>query len=176
MIFTETRLAEAFVIDLEPVFDERGSFARTFGVEEFEARGLNSAVVHCNTSFNLAAGTLRGLHYQAAPFAECKLVRCTRGAIYDVIVDLREDSPTYREWLGIELRPDNGKSLYVPEGMAHGFQTLEPRSEVFYQISREFVPSSARGVRFDDPAFSIEWPQPITTMLERDRAYPDFEG
>jgi dTDP-4-dehydrorhamnose 3,5-epimerase len=176
MIFTETRLAGAYLIKLEPIVDERGYFARTFAAKEFEANGLSPSVVHCNTSFNVAAGTLRGLHYQAAPFRECKVVRCTRGAIYDVIVDLRRRSPTYREWFGVELTQDNGRMLYVPEGMAHGFQTLEPQSEVFYQMSREFVPSAARGVRYDDPVFGIEWPLPITTISERDRNYSDFEG
>jgi dTDP-4-dehydrorhamnose 3,5-epimerase len=175
MIFTETRLAGAYLISLEPIEDERGYFARTFAAEEFEANGLSSSVVHCNTSFNLAAGTLRGLHYQAAPYGECKLVRCTRGAIYDVIADLREHSPTYREWLGVELTQDNGLMLYVPEGMAHGFQTLEPRCEVFYQMSREFVPSGAQGIRFDDPGFGIVWPLAITTISERDQSYPDYE-
>lgn len=174
MIFVETSLPGAYVIELERLEDDRGWFARTFAAEEFKARGLNSAVVHCNVSFNSRAGTLRGMHYQLAPHAECKLVRCTRGAIYDVIVDLRPDSPAYLRWFGVELDVDGGRSLYVPEGLAHGFQTLVDGSEVLYQMSHEYVPSHARGARWDDPAFGIDWPDAERTISERDRTYPDF--
>jgi dTDP-4-dehydrorhamnose 3,5-epimerase len=174
MIFVETSLPGAYVIELERLEDDRGWFARTFAAEEFKARGLNSGVVHCNVSFNSRAGTLRGMHYQLAPHAECKLVRCTRGAIYDVIVDLRPDSPAYLRWFGVELDVDGGRSLYVPEGLAHGFQTLVDGSEVLYQMSHEYVPSHARGARWDDPAFGIDWPDAERTISERDRTYPDF--
>ena len=175
MIFSETPLAGVVVIDLEPVTDERGAFARTFAREEFEAHGLNPDVVHCNLSFNARAGTLRGMHYQAAPRGECKLVRCTRGAIHDVVVDLRPDSPTRRQWLSVELTADNRRMVYVPEGLAHGFQTLADASEVFYQMSEAYSPSHARGVRWDDPAFAIRWPDAERIISERDRGFPDFE-
>lgn len=176
MIFTETPLPGVFVVALEAIEDERGSFARTFSAEDFAAQGLDPAVVQCSVSFNLRAGTLRGMHYQEAPHAESKLVRCSRGAIFDVAVDLRPESPTYCGWFGIELTPDNGRMLYIAEGLAHGFQTLADATEVQYQISREYVPSAAGGVRWDDPAFGIEWPraQPGLTISERDRTYPDF--
>jgi dTDP-4-dehydrorhamnose 3,5-epimerase len=174
MILVDTPLPGAYVIDLERLDDDRGWFARTFAAEEFVAHGLNPAVVHCNVSFNSRAGTLRGMHYQVAPHAECKLVRCTRGAIYDVIVDLRPDSSTYLRWFGVGLDADEGRSLYAPEGCAHGFQTLVDESEVLYQMSHEYVPSHARGVRWDDPAFAIEWPDAERTISERDRTYPDF--
>ena len=174
MIFSETSLPGAYVVEPERLEDERGWFARTFAAEEFAARGLNPAVVHANASFNLRAGTLRGMHYQAAPHGECKLVRCTRGAIYDVIVDLRPDSPTYRRWSATELSEENARALYVPEDVAHGFQTLEDESEVLYLMSHEYVASHARGVRWDDPAFGIEWPDADRTISERDGSYPDF--
>jgi dTDP-4-dehydrorhamnose 3,5-epimerase len=174
MILVDTPLPGAYVIELERLEDDRGWFARTFAAEEFAAQGLNPAVVHCNVSFNSRAGTLRGMHYQVAPHAECKLVRCTRGAIYDVIVDLRADSATYLRWFGARLDADEGRSLYVPEGFAHGFQTLVDESEVLYQMSHEYAPAHARGVRWDDPAFAIEWPEAERTISERDRTYPDF--
>lgn len=174
MNFVDTPLPGAYVIELERLDDDRGWFARTFAAEEFAAQGLNHAVAHCNVSFNARAGTLRGMHYQVAPHAECKLVRCTRGSIYDVIVDLRPDSSTYLRWFGIGLDADEGRSLYVPEGLAHGFQTLVDGSEVLYQMSHEYVPSHARGVRWDDPAFAIEWPDAERTISERDRTFPDF--
>ena len=175
MKFTETPLAGAWVIELELMRDERGFFVRTFDAEVFRQRGLDSTVVQCNTSFNERAGTLRGLHYQAEPDAECKLVRCTRGVIYDVIVDLRADSETYCRWFAVELSPDNAHVLYVPKGLAHGFQTLADASEVAYQMSHVYVPAQARGVRWDDPAFEIEWPEAERTISDRDRAYPDFK-
>ena len=174
MIFAETPLAGAYGVELERLGDERGWFARTFAVEEFEQRGLNPAVTHCNTSFNTLAGTLRGMHYQAQPHGEVKLVRCTRGAAYDVIIDLRPDSQTYCRWYAVELTEENGRALYVPEGLAHGFQTLVNDTELYYQMSCPYVPSHARGVRWDDLAFGIDWPVADRTISERDRNYPDF--
>jgi dTDP-4-dehydrorhamnose 3,5-epimerase len=169
-----TPLADAYVVELEPLRDERGWFARTFDVEGFAAAGLDTRIAQCNTSFNARAGTLRGLHYQAEPHAEAKLVRCTRGAVFDAIVDLRPGSATYCRWFGLELRADGTDSLYVPSGFAHGFQTLEDASEVHYQMSYHYVPEAARGVRWDDPAFGIEWPAPPSTISDRDGTYPDF--
>jgi dTDP-4-dehydrorhamnose 3,5-epimerase len=174
MIFTETKLRGAFIIDVGRVEDERGFFARTWCQREFEAHGLCARVVQCNTSFNKHKGTLRGMHYQAAPYAEAKLVRCTRGAIYDVIIDLRPDSPTLKGWVAAELTEDNRRMLYAPEGFAHGYQTLEDNTEVFYQMSQFYVPEYARGVRWDDPAFKISWPVEKHIISERDQAFPDF--
>ena len=148
------------MVELEQLRDERGFFARTFDAEQFAARGLDGAVVQANTSFNSRAGTLRGMHYQAEPHGEAKLVRVTRGAVFDVIIDLRADSATFRGWFGIELDAASGRSLYVPVGFAHGFQTLVDDTEVLYQMSYHYVPEAARGVRFDDPAFAIAWPPP----------------
>ena len=173
MIFRETKLPGAFVIELEKREDDRGFFARTFCREEFSAHGLNPAVAQCNVSFNKRKGTLRGMHYQAPPFAEAKLVRCTSGAIFDVIIDLRESSATFRQHFAVELCAA-GKMLYIPEGFAHGFQTLLDDTEVFYQMSQPYAPECARGVRWNDPAFGIEWPSAERTILERDRNYPDF--
>jgi dTDP-4-dehydrorhamnose 3,5-epimerase len=173
-----TALPGAHVVELELLSDERGWFARTFDAEAFAALGLDARVSQCNASFNAHAGTLRGLHYQAEPHGEAKLVRCARGAVYDVIVDLRPDSETYCRWLGIELRQDGVESLFVPAGFAHGFQTLVDGAEVLYQMSYHYVPDAARGVRWDDPAFGIEWPEPPPvgrTISERDATYPDFE-
>jgi dTDP-4-dehydrorhamnose 3,5-epimerase len=175
MIFTETPLAGAFVIDLEPVRDERGFFARTWCELEFEARGLEARPVQCSLSFNERAGTLRGLHYQAAPFEEVKIVRCTRGAIFDVIVDLRPDSPTRGRHAHVVLSASNRRMLYVPRGFAHGLQTLADGTEVEYLISEFHQPAYARGVRWNDPAFKIQWPDvPHRIMTMRDRTYPDF--
>ncbi len=175
MILTPTPLEGAYVLDLERREDERGWFARTFAVEELAEHGLDTRVVHMNTSFNDRAGTLRGMHYQAAPDAEVKIVRCTRGAAFDAIVDLRPYSPTFRGWFGAELTQDNGRALYVPEGFAHGFQTLADETELLYVMSHHYVPGAARGVRWDDPAFGIEWPEAASrTMSERDAGYPDF--
>ncbi len=176
MIFVESPLPGAFVVEPEPVADERGWFARTFCAEEFQRRGLNPQVEQANTSFNARKGTLRGMHYQGAPHGECKLVRCTRGSIYDVIVDLRPQSASYLSWFGTELSADNGRALYVPEDLAHGFLTLEEASEVFYQMSSAYVPEAAGGVRWDDPAFGIAWPERVVVMSERDRGYPDFQS
>lgn len=174
MQFTETVLPGTFEIEREPARDERGAFARTFCAREFASRGLNTAVAQCSTSLNHLRGTLRGLHYQLAPHAECKLIRCTRGSIYDVAVDLRPESPTYRRWAAVELSVLNGRMIYIPERVAHGFQTLEDDSEVAYQVSQEFKPSLYRGVRFDDPAFGIAWPVEVRVISDRDRGYPDF--
>ena len=177
MKFSELTLHGVFALDGEPYVDERGSFTRTFCVDEFGARGLEPRVAQCSISVNDRSGTLRGMHLQLAPFEETKVVRCTRGAIFDVIVDLRNDSAAYCRWFGVELTPDNGRGLYIPVDVAHGFQTLEDASEVSYQMSYHYVPEAARGVRFDDPAFGIEWPDVPggqRQMSERDRTYPDF--
>jgi dTDP-4-dehydrorhamnose 3,5-epimerase len=173
----ETPLPGAYVVELEPLRDERGWFARTFDVAAFASLGLDAAVVQCNTSFNERAGTLRGMHFQTEPHGEPKLVRCTRGAIYDVIVDLRPDSPAFRRWFGIELSAGGTASLFAPAGLAHGFQTLEDASEVHYQMGHEYVPEAASGVRWNDPAFGIDWPDPPPAgrvISERDASYPDF--
>ena len=175
MIFRETKLPGAFAIDLEPKTDERGFFVRTWCQHEFAAHGLNTKLAQCSVSFNTRKGTLRGMHYQLAPHAESKLVRCTRGAIYDVIVDIRPQSPKFKDSFGIVLTAEKRNMLYVPEGCAHGFLTLEEGTEVFYQISEFQSPESARGVRFDDPAFGIAWPEKVEVISERDRNYPNFE-
>jgi dTDP-4-dehydrorhamnose 3,5-epimerase len=176
MVFTETGLAGAMIVDITRHADERGFFARSWCTREFEERGLNPRLVQCSVSWNAVKGTLRGMHYQAPPHAEVKLVRCTKGAIYDVIIDLRETSPTYLQHIGVELTADNRRALYIPEGYAHGFQTLCDDSEVLYQMSEFYEPSAARGVRWDDPSFGIRWPLPIASMSGRDRDYPDFRA
>ncbi len=165
------------MIELEPVADERGWFARSFDAEEFERHGLEPTVVQANVSFNERAGTLRGMHYQREPHGEPKLVRCSRGAIYDVIVDLRPDSSAHRSWYGVELGRENLRMLYVPVGVAHGFQTLEPETEVSYLMGSEYVPEAATGVRWDDPAFGIEWPVADERLVsEADASLPSYEG
>jgi dTDP-4-dehydrorhamnose 3,5-epimerase len=175
MRFTATPLAGAYVVDVEPVADERGLFARTWCRREMEARGLDPGLVQCSVSFNKKRGTLRGMHFQAPPDQEVKLVRCTRGAVFDVVLDLRQGSPTFKRWFAAELTADNRKALYVPAGFAHGFQTLADDSEVLYQMSEFHSPESARGVRWNDPAFAIDWPRAAKrTMSQRDRSYPDF--
>ncbi|AJE04193.1 dTDP-4-dehydrorhamnose 3,5-epimerase [Geobacter pickeringii] len=174
MTFTETALKGAWIIDLQRIDDERGFFARSFCQDEFTARGLKTAVAQCNVSFNLKRGTLRGMHFQLSPKAEAKLVRCTRGAIYDVIIDLRPESATYCQWRAVELTADNRRALYIPEGFAHGFQTLADDSELFYQMFEFFAPECAAGVRWDDPAFGIDWPLPDPIMSEKDRGYAPF--
>ncbi len=176
MRFLETALQGAFIIELDKQEDERGFFARTWCQRAFIAHGLNPRLVQCNVSFNRRRGTLRGMHYQVAPYAEAKLVRCTRGAIYDVIIDLRPDSPTFTQWIAVELTADNHRMLYIPEQFAHGFQTLEDNTEVFYQMSEFYAPECARGVRWNDPAFAIAWPPAERIISERDRHYPDFLG
>jgi dTDP-4-dehydrorhamnose 3,5-epimerase len=177
VIFKETRLKGAYIIDVEYLDDERGFLARTFCRQEFEKRGLNASVAQCNISYNRKKGTLRGMHYQVAPHREAKLVTCLAGSIYDVIIDFRADSTTYGQWLAVELSAHAGRSLlYIPEGFAHGFQTLDDNTEVFYQISEFYDPECARGVRWDDPAFGIDWPPADRTISTRDRTYPDFVG
>lgn len=176
MRYTETRLLGAYVIEPELSADERGFFARTWCQKEFSERGLNPRVVQCSVSFNHWRGTLRGMHWQRPPYQEAKLVRCIRGAVHDVIIDLREGSATRCQWFGVELSEANRRSLYVPEGFAHGFVTLEDRTEVFYQISEFHHSQAATGVRWDDPAFGIQWPVEVRIVSEKDRSYPDWEG
>jgi len=175
MIFHETKLPGAFEVHLELTPDERGFFARAWCQKEFEAHGLSASLAQCNVSFNTRRGTLRGMHYQAAPYGESKLVRCTKGAIYDVVVDLRPDSPTFRQWIAVVLTAANRHMLYVPEGCGHGFLTLEDETEIFYQMSQLYNAESARGVRWDDPAFQIAWPEKVEVISERDRTYPNFD-
>jgi len=176
VIFTETRLKGAFVLELERREDERGFFARSWCQKEFQDHKLNPALVQCNISFNRRKGTLRGMHYQTAPFEEAKLVRCTAGALYDVIIDLRRDSATYMQHVGEVLSAANYRMLYVPEGFAHGFQTLEDNTEIFYQMSQFYSPEHTRGVRYDDPAFGIHWMIGEAVIADRDRDYRDFAG
>lgn len=175
MIFRETPLAGAWVLEPERIEDERGFFARTWCRRDFEARGLDPAIAQCSLSWNHRRGTLRGLHLQIAPHEEAKLVRVTRGAVWDVIVDLRPESPTFQRHFSVVLSAENGHELYIPKGMAHGFQTLEDGTEVFYQISEFYAPESSRGYRWDDPAFAIPWPETVTVMSEKDRNLPLFE-
>ena len=174
MLFRETELPGAFVIELQRYEDERGFFARSWCQKEFEARGLNPRTVQCNVSFNKLKGTLRGMHYQVVPCAEAKLVRCTRGAICDVIIDLRHESVTYKQHVSEVLSSDNYKALFIPEGFAHGFQTLEDNCEVFYQMSAFHSPEHQRGLRYNDHAFRISWPIEATVISDRDRNYEDF--
>ena len=174
MFFIETELKDAYIIDLDRREDNRGFFARTWAQDEFEAHGLVSRVLQANLSFNHTKGTLRGMHFQHAPYAETKLVRCVRGAIYDVIVDLRPESPTYKRWLGVELTAENRRAFYVPEGFAHGFQTLEDNVEVMYQVSQVYTPGAEGGYRYDDPAFEISWPLPVTVISDKDTKWPAF--
>jgi dTDP-4-dehydrorhamnose 3,5-epimerase len=174
VIFRPLALADAYLVVPERREDERGWFARTWCEREASALGLNARVVQCNVSFNRHRGTLRGLHYQAAPCAEAKLVRCTRGAIHDVIVDLRLASRSYLQHIAVVLTADNRHALYVPEGFAHGFQTLADDTEVVYQMSEFYAPEHARGIRWNDPAFGIRWPQDDPILSARDRAYPDW--
>jgi dTDP-4-dehydrorhamnose 3,5-epimerase len=163
------------IVDVESHADERGFFARSWCTREFAERGLNPSVVQCNVSGNTAKGTLRGMHYQVAPHAEVKLVRCTKGAVYDVIIDLRVGSSTFLRHVGVELTADNHRALYIPEGFAHGFITLQDNSEVFYQMSAFYEPMAACGVRWNDPIFGIDWPLPVAVISTRDREYPDFK-
>jgi dTDP-4-dehydrorhamnose 3,5-epimerase len=174
VIFRPTPLGGAFVIEPESNADSRGLFARTWCRRELESRGLETRVAQCSTSFNTRTGTLRGMHYQSPPLAETKIVRCTRGSIYDVIIDLRPDSPTFTQHFALALTADDRTALYVPPLFAHGFQTLEDDTEVFYQISEFYSAEHARGVRWDDPAFRIAWPPAERSISERDRSYPDF--
>jgi dTDP-4-dehydrorhamnose 3,5-epimerase len=173
--FLPTVLAGAYLIEPERHADDRGFFARTWCAREFAEQGLEPALSQCSVSYNHRRGTLRGLHYQAPPFIEAKLVRCTRGALYDVAVDLRPDSPSYRRWVGVELTADGGRALYLPRGLAHGFYTLGDATEVAYQISAPYEPSAARGVRWNDPLLEVAWPGPVEVMAPRDRSYPDLD-
>jgi dTDP-4-dehydrorhamnose 3,5-epimerase len=172
MRFIETKLKGAFILEPEFMEDERGFFARTWCQREFEAHGLDPRLVQCNISFNRRRGTLRGMHYQVEPNAEAKLVRCTMGAIYDVILDLRPESATFKQWLAVELTAENRRMLFIPQGLAHGFQTLMDNTEVFYQMSEFYYPECARGVRYDDPDFAIEWALPVTIVSGKDKACP----
>lgn len=172
MKFTPTDLRDAVLIEMEKHVDDRGYFARTMCVEEFARAGLGTAYPQSSQSYNRAAGTLRGMHFQRAPHAEVKLVRCVRGAVWDVIIDLRPGSPSFRRWQGFELSAENGRSLYIPEGFAHGFQTLRDDSDVLYMISYAYVPGVGEGVRHDDPAFGIPWPLPVSVISERDMTWP----
>jgi dTDP-4-dehydrorhamnose 3,5-epimerase len=174
VIFKPLEIPGVFVVEPELHKDTRGFFARTWGEQEFKARGLNARLVQCSVSFNAKRGTLRGMHYQVAPHEETKFVRCTHGAIFDVVLDLRPRSPKFRHHLGVELTAQNRKMLYVPEGVAHGFITLADASEVFYQMSEIWSPEHARGVRWNDPAFRIQWPLKPEVIAERDANYPDF--
>ncbi len=194
MNFQETKLKGAFIIEPDRLVDDRGFFARTWCKREFEVHGLNQELVQCNISFNKKRGTLRGMHYQEAPREEARLVRCTMGAIYDVIIDLRPDSPTYCQWISVVLSAPGSqptsqssqqtanssqptahyKMLYVPEGFAHGFLTLRDNTEVFYQMSEFYAPECARGVRWNDPAFNIQWPEDVVEISDRDKQYPDY--
>lgn len=176
MNFRKAPLNGAYVVDLKLLEDERGFFARSFCRDEFTAHGLNPEVAQCNVSFNAKRGMLRGMHYQANPHAEDKLVRCTQGAIWDVIVDLRPGSVTFKEWFGMELSASSRQAIYVPKGFAHGFQTLEDNTEVLYMMSERYYPQSARGIRWDDPAFGIEWPLSAPSMSDRDRQFDAFAG
>ena len=172
MIFHETKLPGAYIINLTPFTDERGEFSRTWCSEEFAQHGLATSFVQANASLNPKPGTLRGLHYQLPPHTEAKLVRCVQGAVYDVIVDMRPDSPAYRQWIGVELTPKAKNMLYVPEGFAHGFQVLEKDTEVNYFVTAPYAKSAARGVRYDDPVFGIEWPLEVTSISEADKSWP----
>ncbi len=174
MIFTETRLQGTFEIDLEKASDERGFFARTWCAREFQDHGLPSSFVQANLSSNRKRGTLRGMHFQAAPHEEAKLMRCTRGAVYCVVLDLRPCLPTHLQWLSFELSQDNYKSLFVGKGMAVGFITLQDQTEVLYQMSEYFVPKAGRGYRYNDPAFAIHWPVPAEVVSDKDRSWPDY--
>ncbi len=174
MKFQETKLAGAFIIELDKIKDNRGFFSRSFCMEEFDKHGLNTNVNQCNISFNKHAGTLRGMHYQVAPYDEAKLIRCTKGSVYDVIVDIRRDSTTYLDWISIGLNEINHKMIYVPEGFAHGFQTLEDDVELFYQMNEFYNAQSASGVRWNDPILKIEWPSTEPLVSEKDASYPDI--
>ena len=176
MQFIPTIFAGAYLIEPTLISDERGFFARTYCQNEFMSKGLKTDPVQCNISYNKLGGTLRGMHFQRQPDAEAKLVRCTRGSIYDVIIDLRRESQTFAKWATFELTAQNRNALYIPEGFAHGFQTLVDESEVLYQMFSFFAPKSAGGIRWNDPAFQIEWPQKVSIISDKDHSYPDFDG
>jgi dTDP-4-dehydrorhamnose 3,5-epimerase len=175
MIFTETSLSGAYVIAPEPIGDDRGFFARMLCREELVAHGLDMNIVQMNVSYSAERGTLRGLHYQEAPHAEDKMIRCVRGAIYDVMVDLRPDSPTYRQWTGVELTADNRWMAYLPKGFAHGFLTLTDDCEVIYPVTAAYAPEAERGICYDDPVLGIEWPGPVRVVSEKDQRWPALD-
>lgn len=174
MKFIDTRFSGLYLIEPERLADDRGFFARTWCKREFIEHGLNPDLAQCNISFNRHRGTLRGMHHQVAPHEEAKVVRCTSGGIYDVVVDLRSESKTYKQWLSVELTADNRRMIFIPEGFSHGFMTLQDNTEVFYQMSTFYDPACARGVRYDDPAFGIKWPLEIAVISDKDRQYQDF--
>ncbi len=175
MIFTELELAGAFVVDIEKRHDDRGFFGRAWCAQEFEAHGLKSAIRQINTSFSAHQGTMRGLHYQVDPYQETKFIRCTQGRIFDVIVDLRPESPTFKQWVGTELSAENYRMVYVPENFAHGFLTLEDNSEVYYPTTEFYTPNAERGIRFNDPTFAIEWPAEVSVFSDKDISHDDFD-
>jgi len=175
MLFQETKIPGVYLIDLERREDHRGFFARSWCQQEFLERGLNTLIAQINVGYTMKRGGLRGLHYQARPSAEAKTVRCTRGAIFDVAVDLRSDSPTFKQWFGAELTAENHRILYLPEGCAHGYQTLADETEMEYMTSASYVPRHVRGARYDDPAFAIAWPLSISSISEADKSWPDFK-
>ncbi|MCB0214382.1 MAG: dTDP-4-dehydrorhamnose 3,5-epimerase [Anaerolineae bacterium] len=174
MIFTETSLKDAYIIDIQKIEDQRGFFARGWCQNEFETNGLVPRVVQANISYNRYKGTLRGMHFQKTPYAETKMVRCIRGSLYDVIIDLRPDSSTFMQWLGVELTAENYRLLYVPEGFAHGFQTLVDNTEAYYMVSQFYTPQAEGGLRYNDPAFAIKWPLKIEVISEKDSNWPDY--
>ena len=174
MIFNKTTLNNAFFIELEKKGDERGFFARSWDTKIFEENGLNSKIVQCNVSHSAKKGTLRGMHYQISPFEESKLIRCTRGKIFDVLIDLRKDSSTYKKWQGFELSSENHNMVYVPEGFAHGFQSLEDDTEICYQVTQFYNPESERGIRWNDLTFKIKWPLENKVISEKDNKWSDF--
>jgi dTDP-4-dehydrorhamnose 3,5-epimerase len=174
MIFTETRLEGVFILDIERLEDERGFFARSWCEREFINNQIKTRWVQANISFNLKKGTLRGMHYQASPYEEDKLVRCTRGMIYDVIADLRSNADTYKQWLAVKLSAENRRMVYIPKGFAHGFLTLEDNTEIFYLMSEFYAPGYGRGFRWNDPAFGIHWPEKVIVVSGQDQRYPDF--
>ncbi len=174
MQFTETKLKSGFIIDIQKIEDDRGFFARSFCKNEFKEQGISSDLAQANISFNKYKGTLRGLHYQGSPHEEAKLVRCTKGAIFDVMVDLREDSPTFCQWVGAELTAENHRMLLIPEGFGHGFQTLEDNTEVIYQVSEFYTPSAEKGALYNDPAFGIEWPLDVSVISDKDANWAAF--
>lgn len=175
MIFTETQLKGLYIIEPERLADERGFFARTWCQKELASHGLENRLVQCSISYNPKKGTLRGMHFQTSPWEEVKIVRCTSGEIYDVVIDLRPDSPTFKKWFGLNLSQEERNMLYIPKGFAHGFMTLSDEVEVFYQMSEFYSPDHSGGLRWNDPAFGIHWPMAVQLISERDNTYPDFE-
>lgn len=175
MIFTETALKGAFLVEVKKLEDERGFFGRAWCEHEFSEAGINSTIRQINTSFTLHRGTIRGMHYQIDPFQEAKFIRCTKGRIFDVMIDLRPESQTFMKWIGHELSEDNYRMVFVPENFAHGFVTLEDNCEVYYPVTEFYTPGSERGIRYDDPAFGIQWPVDIEVVSEKDRNHPDFD-